>query len=87
MTKKSNIEESFSELSLFKISPDIAPYLDFDFCISNHITLLDDPANKDLEKIRIGILDPEDKELLKEVEVLLGKEINQLEKRLIGFVP
>ena len=79
MTKKSNIEESFSELSLFKISPDIAPYLDFDFCISNHITLLDDPANKDLEKIRIGILDPEDKELLKEVEVLLGKEINPIQ--------
>ena len=79
MTKKSNIEEGFSELSLFKISPDIAPYLDFDFCISNHITLLDDPANKDLEKIRIGILDPEDKELLKEVEVLLGKEINPIQ--------
>ena len=79
MSEKGNIEQNFSELALFKVSPNLAPYLDIDFCTSNHISLLDDPADKDLEEIRIGTLNTEDKELLKEAEALLGKPINPIQ--------
>ena len=69
MDNKNSIEENFTELSLFNINPELAAYLDLDFCTSNHIVLLDDPAIEDLDKIRVGVLNIDDKELLKEASL------------------
>ena len=79
MDNKNSIEENFSELSLFNINPELAAYLDLDFCTSNHIVLLDDPAIEDLNKIRVGVLNTDDKELLKEAKEKLGKPLNPIQ--------
>ena len=79
MDNKNSIEENFTELSLFNINSELAAYLDLDFCTSNHIVLLDDPAIEDLDKIRVGVLNIDDKELLKEAEEKLGKPLNPIQ--------
>ena len=79
MANKNSIEENFTELSLFNINSELAAYLDLDFCTSKHIVLLDDPAIEDLDKIRVGVLNIDDKELLKEAEEKLGKPLNPIQ--------
>ena len=75
---KNNIPE-FSELSLFEIGPKLSSFLPQDFCTSNHIALLDDPSDEDSQDIRIGVLDPEDQDLISEAQEIIGKDIKPIQ--------
>ena len=75
---KNNIPE-FSELSLFEIGPKLSSFLPQDFCTSNHIALLDDPSDEGSQDIRIGVLDPEDQDLISEAQEIIGKDIKPIQ--------
>ena len=79
MENKLSAKKHFSELSQYDIDPVLAPYFDLDFCTSNHLVLLDDPAIENLDKIRVGVLNTDDTELIKEANTKLGKKIDPVQ--------
>ena len=58
MENKLSAKKHFSELSQYDIDPVLAPYFDLDFCTSNHLVLLDDPAIENLDKIELAFSIP-----------------------------
>ncbi|MDA7605814.1 ATPase, T2SS/T4P/T4SS family, partial [Verrucomicrobiales bacterium] len=60
----------------FLVFPDFLPQ---DFCTSNHIALLDDPSDEGSQDIRIGVLDPEDQDLISEAQEIIGKDIKPIQ--------
>lgn len=79
MTKNENSVPEFSELSLFEISPSLASFLPEEFCTSNEIVLLDNPSSKDTKKIRVGVLDIENQELIAKAQEIIGEKIEPVQ--------
>ena len=79
MTNNKNNVSEFSELSLFEISPSLASFFPEEFCISNQITLLDDPSSKNTQNIRVGVLDVEDQDLIAKAQEIIGEKISPIQ--------
>ncbi|MFB6357040.1 MAG: GspE/PulE family protein [bacterium] len=75
--------EEFHELPQYDLQEDDIKMLPYDYCVKNYVVVLDsyDPANDDNPVI--GMLHPEDEQLVEEIEEKLGYEIETVQ--LNGF--